>query len=344
MPIFVYRFSRLVRTSLPGWRLPLAIVVFVFTTSWLAMWLLEPGADEISRPENYWWYFLVTAATVGYGDLSPASVGGRLVGAYVIVGGIVTLTILFTELAGYLQSAKGKRMRGEISYDKHDHVVLLGYTSGRTERMVAELGAEDEVNIVLCACADVTDHPMPEHERVTFVRGDLATADVMTRASVVDAATVVIDVRDDNETLAIAVAVHHANPGVHLVAALRDMSRCEHLRYVKPEVQCIQWHLPNLLVEETQDPGITAIYAEMMTSGGRSNTYSTRLPDNLARRAFGECQTLFGQRHGATVIAVRQSDQLLVSPSWDTPLTAGTRVYYLAASRIEDASLVDRSS
>ena len=33
----------------------------------------------------------------------------------------------------------------------------------------------------------------------------------------------VIDGRDDNETLAIAVAVDHANPRVHMVAAVRDL-------------------------------------------------------------------------------------------------------------------------
>src|SRR3712207_7382321 len=42
---------------------------------------------------------------------SPVSTAGHVVGAYVIVGGIVTLTLLFTRLADYLQSARGKRRR-----------------------------------------------------------------------------------------------------------------------------------------------------------------------------------------------------------------------------------------
>ena len=87
-----------------------------------------------------------------------------------------------------------------------------------------------------------------------FVRGDLTHADVMERACVARARTAVIDGRDDNETLAIAVAVDHANPDVHLVAALRDLGRREHLAYVNPRVQCVQWHMPYLLTEEATTP------------------------------------------------------------------------------------------
>jgi voltage-gated potassium channel len=339
MPIFVARFVRLVRTRIRGWRLSLAIAGFVFMTSWVAMWLVEPASNEITAPQNYWWWFLVTSATVGYGDFFPMSGAGHLVGAYVIVGGIVALTILFTELAAAIQNAKGKRMKGVVDLDVSGHTVILGYTPGRTQRIVAELRIEGGLELVLCAWDEVAEHPMPEQAGVRFVRGDLTAADVLARACVERAATVVIDGRDDNETLAIAVTVDHLNPRVHLVVALRDMSRCQHLRYVNPNVQCVQWHMPYLLTEEALDPGITQVYAELMSSAGSGNTYSARLPAGLAGRTFGECQTQFGKRFGATVIAVRQGDGLAVSPAWDTPIQDGAVLYYLADHRIDESRL-----
>src|SRR5688572_3178609 len=229
------------------------------------MSLAEPSGSEIVLPGTYWWYFVVTSATVGYGDVFPTSTGGRLVGLYVIVGGIVTLTLLFTQLANALQSVRGKRLRGVVALDLADHVVLLGYTPGRTERIVAELTADGRFRVALCAWDDVPENPMPDHPDVFFVRGDLTHEDVMIRACVRRARTAVIDGRDDNETLAIAVAVDHANADIHMVAAVRDLGRRENLRYVNPGVQAVQWHMPFLLTEEASEPGITEIYNDLMS-------------------------------------------------------------------------------
>ncbi|MGY1847441.1 NAD-binding protein [Blastococcus sp. SYSU DS1021] len=333
MPFLLHRFTRFVRLRLTGWRLPLAVAVFVFLSSWLAMALVEPVGSDITAPGTYWWYFLVTAATVGYGDVFPSSVVGRVIGAYVIVGGIVTLTLLFTRLSEALQSLRGRRLRGVVPLDLSDHVVLLGYWPGRTERIVAELTAEGRTQVALCAWEDVMENPMPDQPAVHFVRGDLTHEDVMQRACVPRARTVVVDVRDDNETLAVVVAAEHAHPGVHLVAALRDLERRDTLRYVSAGVQGVQWHMPSLLTEEANDPGITQVYSELMTHGGR-NTYSLTVPPGFPHATFGGCQRHFGEAFGATVLAVRGHGGLAVSPPWDTPLEVGTTLYYVAAGRI----------
>ena len=339
MFFFLTRLTRLLGSRLLGWRLPLAVIVLVFLTSWLTMALVEPADNDIAAPGNYWWYFVVTAATVGYGDFFPVSAAGHVVGTYVIVGGIVTLTLLFTRLADYLQSVRGKRLRGVVGLDLAEHVVVLGYTAGRTERILAELAVEPGTRIALCAWDDVVQNPVPEQPAVSFVRGDLTNVDVMTRAGVARARTVVVDGRDDNETLAIAVAVDHANPGVHMVAALRDLGRRENLRYVNPGIACVQWHMPTLITEEASDPGLTEVYTDLMSAGGHGNTYSLQMPAGTRLGTFGACQVHLGETFGATVLAVRDDDGLTVSPPWDRPVAAGTTLYYVATRRIAGREL-----
>ncbi|MEV6644186.1 potassium channel family protein [Amycolatopsis sp. NPDC051371] len=144
-----------------GWLLPVAVVVFVFATSWPLMALAEPAGSDLVRPGNYWWYFVVTAATVGYGDYSPESVAGHFVGGYVIIGGIATLTTVFTRLATALEQAKGRRMQGTEPVHTTGHTVLIGYTAGRTERIVAQLLADGVTGLVLCTGEEIPVHPCP---------------------------------------------------------------------------------------------------------------------------------------------------------------------------------------
>ncbi|MDK3255796.1 potassium channel family protein [Blastococcus capsensis] len=334
MPFLLHRFTRFVRARLTGWRLPLAVALFVFLSSWLAMALVEPAGTDIAAPGTYWWYFLVTAATVGYGDVFPSSLGGRIVGAYVIVGGIVTLTLLFTRLSEALQSVRSRRLRGVVPLELSDHLVLLGYRPGRTERILTELTAEGRTQVVLCAWDDVPENPVPDRAAVHFVRGDLTREDVMSRACVAAARTVVIDGRDDNETLAIAVAVVHANRRAHVVAAVRDLDRAENLRYVDNTIQVVQWHMPFLLTEEATDPGIAQVYTDLMRSGGNGNTYSLTVPPGFPYATFGDCQTHFGREFRATALALRGADGPVLNPPWDTPVPVGATLYYVAEARI----------
>ncbi|AYY15428.1 ion transporter [Actinobacteria bacterium YIM 96077] len=312
-------------------------MAFVFVTSWPLMVLFEPAGSPIVEPENYWWWFIVTGSTVGYGDFYPETVGGHVVGVYVIVGGIAALTTLFTQLANVIERARGRRMQGAITVDVADHVVVLGYTPGRTERIVHGMPTEGGRTVVLCAWDDVEAHPMPDRD-VEFVRGDLTDVDVLRRAGVHRAYSVLVDARDDNEALAMAVSVQHLNPEAHLVVALRDMSRADHLKYVSESIRCVQWHMPRMATEELQDPGVTQVYMELMRYGG-GNAYSMRLPDSMGGVTFGACQTAFGQGHDATVLAVRTSEGLQVSPSWSTELPAGSVLYYVGRERLEPGQI-----
>jgi Trk K+ transport system NAD-binding subunit len=337
VPFFI---SRLVRRlgSARAWGLPLLIIVTVFLTSWPLMIWAEPSENPITAVENYWWWFVVTASTVGYGDFFPTTPGGHLVGLYVIIGGIATLTTLFTKIATAIENAKGQRMKGQLDLDMSDHVVVLGYTPGRTERLVQELTADGVLPIALCAWDEVAENPLPDHPDHGFVRGDLAEESVLRRAGLHRARRVLIDAHDDNEALTLTVAVAHVSQGAHIVVTLRDMARAHHFSYVDDGVQCVQWHSPRMATEELQDPGIAAVYADLMTHGGR-NTYSTRLPDALAGAGFGDVQVAMGRSFGATVLAVR-SDGAVIGPGWDSPLPAGSVLYYVGGRRLSPEEIV----
>lgn len=317
-----------------AWVLPLAIICFVFLTGWIAMALAQPGSD-IVHPANYWWWFLVTATTVGYGDFFPETTGGRFVGAYVVFGSITTLAILFSRISAIIENAKGRRMRGEISYGGTNHIVLLGYTAGRTERLLGELLSEPEREVVLATWEDqLSEHPMAGEDRLHFVRGDITDLAVLGRTGLSGAHSVLIDARDDNEAVTLTVAANTAAPSVHTIVALRDLRVQRTIFRIDTTVHCVQWHNTQLIAEELSDPGIAEVYQELATAGGKG-TYSLTVPSGGATSTVEAWQGALGRGHGATLLAVRTDDGIQVSPSWDLAVAPGARLFYIASDRLD---------
>lgn len=331
-----------------SWALPVEVFVFVFVSAWLLMAWAEPEGSRVTDVDTYWWWFAttVTPASTGQEEFHPSTPQGQLVGIYVIIGGIATITTLFTSLTAAISKARGLRMHGQAELKVSDHIAILGYTAGRTERLVDRLVADEPFEIVLCAREDeLAQHPMPEREDVGFIRGNLTDDDVLRRAALTDARAVLVDARDDNEALKSTVAVNHANPNVHTVVALHDLDFARTVSRVAQGASCIHWHSVDIIAEELRDPGIARVYHELMRNSAR-NAYSVTVPETLPERTFGEYQQALGRWNAATIIAIKRGTELLVSPSWYEEVPPGTVLYYAGRKRLHPQDVerfIDRS-
>jgi voltage-gated potassium channel len=103
----------------------------------VAMWLV----DRKDFP-NIWlglWWAVQTATTVGYGDVTPKTVAGRLIGAVVMLQGIAFLAVVTASITSTFV-ARAQRELGEVPPGAEALTARLDEIDRRLEAIGRALG------------------------------------------------------------------------------------------------------------------------------------------------------------------------------------------------------------
>ena len=135
------------RSSELAWSALFVILVIHLVASYL-LFLLAGEGDLVGNPVDLLYYYIVTATTVGYGDLSPKSGLGRLIAVlFVLPGGIAIFTAVLGQLLTTIGTIWRNRMRGLGDYsERAGHIIVLGWQEGQTYQTLRLLHAERQAN------------------------------------------------------------------------------------------------------------------------------------------------------------------------------------------------------
>ena len=78
------------------------VIGVVWLLSVVLFGVLERLADPHSFP-TVWlgmWWALETVTTVGYGDVVPATVAGKIIGSFLLLGGLAFLSVIIAMITG----------------------------------------------------------------------------------------------------------------------------------------------------------------------------------------------------------------------------------------------------
>ncbi|MDQ3990868.1 MAG: potassium channel family protein, partial [Actinomycetota bacterium] len=112
-----------------------AIAVLLVMVGGALVSLLEPDLAEGGFWSGVWWA-IVTTTTVGYGDISPGTLGGRLIAVALMLVGIGLVATLAASVAAYFVGKEQERPAGADS-DLSDIRMRLA----RIERLLRDRGA-----------------------------------------------------------------------------------------------------------------------------------------------------------------------------------------------------------
>ncbi|MEQ1774801.1 MAG: ion channel [Burkholderiales bacterium] len=342
------RFSNLLKTLYShftrlAWDALFLLIAIHVLVSYAGMRLFETG--EIIERVAFWYYYMTTVTTIGYGDIAPKTPGGRLFTTlWIMPGGIMLFTASIAKFIQFIADRWRKRMRGEADYSYlENHIVILGWQGLRTQRMVDEIIADvgaTRREIVLCTTKDI-ENPMPD--KVKFVRDKaLSEAGLHRRAGSAGADVILALGHDDNDTLAAALAASSVNKHAHVVAHFEQQSFADLLVAHCPRAETMVSLSTEMMVRAALDPGSSRVHRDLLSVVGGQNNFSMRVPADAPVLRYGQLLQALKQHHNATLIAVANDTEgsgLRPNAAGDSEVKAGAVLYYIAARRLDPAQV-----
>jgi voltage-gated potassium channel len=339
--LFVFAFSVLGVTTLLG-----GITIFLVEAK------VNPGLETMA--DGIWWS-LVTVTTVGFGDITPVTPLGRIVGAVMMVGGMFTLA-LFAGIVGS-SLVKGMLSIREEQFRMSDyvnHVVVCGYDAS-SHMLLEALQLNLDLGETRVVFFDDHERPRDLPPDFLWVEGDPTKESELDKVRLAHASAVIVaGARDvppqaaDASTILTVFTIrsHIKNQRklaskrkrqLYVVAEILDSENVDHARTAGANEVIETRRIGAAMVAHAIAYHGTANTMSRVLLSGAHSVYIGRIPgEHPGPIEFGELLVEMQlSKRGGLVIGVRTPQgQDLINPPKSVILEPGSLLIYLAESAL----------
>ena len=299
-------------------------IFLVMILGGLVLRMLEIG--KITEGEAPFWWAIVTMTTVGYGDFAPKTPEGRMFAVLVMFAGI-SLTAMFTAIISSIFVAK--RIREEKGLEKlniKNHIILCGWNRNADKiiHSIQYLAEAPRKNIVL-----INDLDEEEIERLKtryrkirlhFVVGDFTSEQVLEKANLEAAETVIIipsDINDsiqnpDDKTIRAALTIKGLEPNIRLIAYLHDRENLTHIKRANADEVVISDDFgAYMLASHVMNPGIPQTVNRLLDNVSKNRFKRVDIPSEFIGKPFDNLFNHFRKKNNSILVGVFSEEENL---------------------------------
>lgn len=358
--IQLFRYSSPLRTLGRAFRdnLLLFAVAFGFVmacilVSAVMFFFAEYGVNKnvTSMSDTLWWS-IVTITTVGFGDITPITLGGRVIGAALMIAGMFVIAVfagvISTTLVGHLMPLQQEQIRMSTL---SGHIVIAGWNDN-VPMLLQQLKAEynDEAMAPPILIFAPIMRPEVLDPDYTFVHGDYSREAEYEKVRLKYAKTVLVvsdtsskqptsAAKDASTVLAVFTirrverqfATERVRP-LHICAEILDPENIEHARTAgADEVLATALVGNSLLAHTASNPGVSSVLSNLLLATN-NNIYTSPIPVQFIQGqtlVFQQLQQIVREKLGVLIIGIVQGGELRLNPDPQFPVLLNDDIVYL---------------
>ncbi|MHB9073372.1 MAG: ion channel [Desulfobaccales bacterium] len=274
-----------------------------------------PWYDRFGRAA---WWGMVTLTTVGYGDVVPVTILGRLVGISLMVIGFISLSLVTATVASVFIERKFRQERGLEAVKATQHILLLGWPED-AEALLDQLLKRLPPTIPVVLINKVPPEQMeavkerfPEGA-LFYLRGDYSREDILLKANVRGAFKAIIladrqpgetAAQVDQRTLFTALTLKALHNKIRILAELlRPENRAYLERAGAEEVLIRGQYDSSLLAGAIASPALYRVYTSLLLGDGQT-LWDVEVPSYFNGRPLSEFAAFLQEQHHGILIGV----------------------------------------
>ena len=281
----------------------LFIVIFGLLSTWflgaIFISFIEPGS--FSNFKNSLWWTIVTMTTVGYGDMSPTTTGGRILAVIIMFFGISLIAIVTGSISSVFTTRKIMEGKGLGKVNYKNHTLICGWNSN-INNLIELLTKSQNTNLVLInnESEDSINNLLSNfsNESIRFIRGDFTLDSSLENANASHATNAIIlndeQVENDEKIILATLSLKKISPKIKVVAQLNNQEKIGFLKRANVDVVLTNHSFESFMTtSHITNPSIAHAIEHIIDKEANNNIKNRKIPEEFVGKSFSDLFNYF---------------------------------------------------
>lgn len=314
-------FRRLFEEGVLGLLVVLWIVLILGAS---AVYILDMGSEHrtITNIFDAFYWAWVTMTTVGFGDLTPTSMGARIAASVMMFFSLALISFFTATISSIYVARKIREGKGLEKINYSDHYIICGWNDLADELLDSFLKQDEGEERAVILVNELSEEEIDAWRsklnatHLGFVRGDYTQDQILEKANVAKAKAVLLlpnliksepGEADEKTTLA-AYSIKALAPKTKVYAYILYAENRSKLRRAKVDGIVVADEFgPFIGAAQLHNPGLPAFLSEVM-SPEKKHLQTRPVPDKMVGKTYAELFNSSFEEFGMTLLGLYQED------------------------------------